>query len=80
MDYLTPILVVVTFWIGWFFGYATSSLRLEEKYESGKRFARDSILNANDSLLGYIGIPDTISYKPELKNSGSYKLHGKGLK
>lgn len=80
MNSLIPIIIVVVFWIGWFFGYATSDSRVVEKYEAGKKFVRDSILNANDSLLGYTGIPDTISYKPELNNGGSYKIKGKCLR
>jgi hypothetical protein len=77
MNKLITLLMIIMFLSGWLCGYVASDSQIEQ-YEAGKKFARDSILNTNDSLL-YTGIPDTISYKPELKNDGSYKIHGKGM-
>jgi hypothetical protein len=75
------IVITITFWTGWFFGYSTSDLRIE-KYEAGKRFVRDSLIQEVDNILGCSNngyIPDTISVKSELKNGGSYKFKGKGM-
>lgn len=60
------------------------------RFELGKRFVRDSLLQSVDKMLlgnynlikTYDGIPDSVLNRQisELKDSASYKLVGKGLK